>query len=59
MHKLLIINLDNLFNQKKNLKSFNLLFCSFSHKNLEEIYFFPIFAAVKSEKYNPSIPYEP
>ena len=59
MHKLLIIRFDNLFIQKKNLKTFNLLFCSFLHNYLEEIYYFPIFAADKTEKYNPSIPYEP
>ncbi len=44
IHNLLIVSLDNLFEQDKNLNVFNPYFPSFSPQNLEAIYFFSIFA---------------
>lgn len=45
MHKLLIVSLNNLSEQDKNLNVFNPYFPSFSPQNLEKKNIFPIFAA--------------
>ena len=45
MHNLLIVSLNNLSEQDKNLNVFNPYFPSFSPQNLEKKNIFPIFAA--------------